>query len=219
MRARPYIIAAVDPGKKGSACKLEIIPSTQNIYSWLRLLSVISFAHCKNWEQSLFELLTRGLAPDVVALENVHSKSRQGVKSVFSFGAGKGGCIAAIKIAGFKIHYVEQTVWPRQVGLVGSEDTKKRKAEQNAKALELFPELADVKGDIFASTLIGVATALDMCPDFKEAYMAKYAPKVVPLTPEQTAYQLRLMQMLRPMTKEQEREYRGIMLDPWTDLL
>lgn len=211
----PYWIAAVDPGKKGSACILEVT-------DWVKLLYVFSFHHSKNWERDLHNLLTGyklPVIPDVVALENVHSKSRQGVKSVFSFGSGKGGCIAAIKIAGHKIHYVEQTVWPRQVGLVGSDDPKKRKAEQNAWALKLFPELANVKGDIFASTLIGVATALDMCPDFQEAYMAKYAPKAVPLTDEQKAYQLRLMQMLKPMTPEQMREYRGIMLNPWDGLL
>lgn len=205
----PVYIAGVDPGKKGSACIVEVT-------DWIRLIKVFPFGN--DWQTDLYSLLINH-RPAVVGLENVHSKTGQGVKSVFTFGSGKGGCEAAIKIAGHKIHYVEQTVWPRTVGLKGSDDKKKRKAEQDARAIELFAELADKryeKYDIFASTLIATAVALELCLDFRSAYMAKYAPQRRAMTPEELAYQVRLHNMLRPMTAEQERNYRGI---TWEDLL
>lgn len=210
----PFCIVAVDPGKKGSACKLLVLGDC------IKLLDVIYFGgkNSGDWQAQLYDLLTKCERPDVVALENVHSKSMQGVKSVFTFGSGKGGCIAAIKIAGHKIHYVEQTVWPRQVGLVGSDDPKKRKAEQNAKALELFPELANVKGDIFASTLIATAVALDLCPSFRSAYMAKYAPQRRAMTPEQIAYQQRLNAMLKRDMSAWEDPAPGYEIDKYGDV-
>lgn len=188
---KPYLVAGVDPGKKGSACIIEVT-------NWIRLLEVIYFGgkNKDHWQTQLFNLLTSH-KPDIVGLEHVHSKKGQGVKSTFTFGTGRGGCEAAIKIAGHRIHWVEQNGWPRTVGLRGSSDPKERKAEQNAKALELFPNLAGVKGDIFASTLIATAVAIEQCPQFKAAYMAKYNPQVVATTIEQLNYQQRLWYMLK----------------------
>lgn len=214
---RPLVIAAVDPGKHGSACKILVKPATENIHSWVQLLNVIAFNGDSDWEVSLYHMLTTCERPDVVAMENVHSKRGQGVKGVFTFGAYKGDARTAIKFAGFSIHWVEQTNWPRTVGLVGSSDKKKRKAEQDAKALELFPELANVKGDIFASALIATAVAIDQCPDFRAAYMAKYAPPVVPRTAQEQAYLQRLSYMLGYQREPGGKVYFET-ADPWEDL-
>lgn len=193
----PFTVAAIDPGKKGSACKMQLTPGSKNIHSWVKLLNVISFHGRPDWELDLLNMLTTGQAPDLVAMENVHSKRFQGVKSMFTFGAYKGDARTVIKIAGHKVHWVEQTVWPRLVGLRGSEDKKERKAEQDARALDLFPELANVEGDIYASVLIAVGVLLGQCESFSAAYQAKYAPKVYAQTPEQIEYLLRLNTMLK----------------------
>lgn len=57
--------------------------------------------------------------PDFAIVEQVASRPKQGVVSVFSFGEAYGSVVAAIEAMNVTVHRVSPTVWKRRAGLIG----------------------------------------------------------------------------------------------------
>lgn len=148
-------LIAIDPGADGSAA----------LFNGLGLVKVISFKYTPEWPAALFRMHA-AYEPALAVMENVHSFSGQGVKSMFSFGFARGQAEAATTIAGIPLQLVGPQEWMQSLGLPKRreilEAAKRRAArrkDQKEMALKLFPQLANQKGDIFASVLIGYAAA------------------------------------------------------------
>ncbi|WP_426271556.1 hypothetical protein ACN9MB_09020 [Dyella kyungheensis] len=90
-------------------------------------------------------LVLTHISRDVV-IESVHNMPNQGRTSIFSFGRTCGATDMAVIAAGATLHLVTPQQWKFGVGLnaVPGQDRKERKNASRAKAIELFPEYADL---------------------------------------------------------------------------
>lgn len=139
-----YVIG-VDPGAKGAAASLRV-----GYGGNIELGTIISFQDKKNdWRTDLF-WHCKFSSPDIAVLEGVHSFPGQGVKSMFSFGERNGEIKTVLHLAKCPIQLIQPQEWQRRLGLL-----RKDKEDHKKLALELFPQLADVKGDVFDAVLIG----------------------------------------------------------------
>lgn len=57
--------------------------------------------------------------PDFAIVEQVASRPKQGVVSVFSFGEAYGSVVAAIEAMNVRVYRVQPAVWKRRAGLIG----------------------------------------------------------------------------------------------------
>ena len=146
---------SIDPGGKGAGAVLKVEHD-------VKLERVCAFSITPDWEATL-QLWCYVFDPGVIAFERV---SRG-----FAFGRANGSAMAALKLAGRKdiIRYIEPTKWRRRLGLPKNshiaEDNKRyrqNKKDGKALALQLYPQLCEVKGDVFDAVLIGHAAVLDI---------------------------------------------------------
>ncbi len=146
-------VVGIDPGKKGSASLFEITDA-QEIF----LNSVIAFENDPDWRKHLYEtcLFKR---PKLVLLENVHSFSGQGVKSMFSFGWQRGAADTAVYLANSPLEFMTPQAWQIKLGIY-----RKGKPAQKKLALLNFPWIKTIEGDIFAGVLIGYVAAMRFSP-------------------------------------------------------
>lgn len=79
-------------------------------------------------------------------IEKVGSMPMQGLGSAFNFGFTTGAIHGVLAANGFTIHTVTPPQWKFGVGLnaVPGQDLKARKNASRAKAIELFPQYADL---------------------------------------------------------------------------
>lgn len=136
------IVIGIDPGAKGAAAFF-----LNQTLTW-----IIAFNKDPDWRTSLFSYCNF-LKPELAILEEVHSFPGQGVKSMFSFGRRRGEVETVLHLAKCPIQLVQPQEWQRCLGLL-----RKDKTDHKKLALELFPQLVDVKGDIFDAVLIGYST-------------------------------------------------------------
>jgi crossover junction endodeoxyribonuclease RuvC len=79
-------------------------------------------------------------------IEQVGTMPRQGLSSAFNFGFTVGAIHMAAESNALTIHTVTPTTWKFGVGLnaIPGQDLKARKNASRAKAIELFPQYADL---------------------------------------------------------------------------
>ncbi len=166
-------IVAFDPGETGSFALLRVIDDAV-CYPTVKLFNTIPVGVKRGkvvipnlkWKHEL-NMTARMFCPAVAVSERVHEFPGQ--SGAFTFGTNYGSGLTALELAGCEITLVEPKTWQRRLGLPHHSDiptkAKRRTAHRKSQkelALKLFPELAGVKGDIFASVLIGYAAALDL---------------------------------------------------------
>lgn len=144
------LILGIDPGKDGGAALMD---------SQLWLIFTLSFKYTEYWERRLYDWC-RSYDPTMF-VEDVHAFPGQGVKSMFTFGHELGRIDAVHAITDVQRIDVQPERWQMELGLPmhrNEPDPVKRRAlrrkDQKAQALAWYPELAKVKGDIYAAVLI-----------------------------------------------------------------
>jgi hypothetical protein len=135
---------SIDPGANG-ACV---------IFADDKFHSVFSFKYNVEWRDVLAYRLWR-LQPRLIVVEDVHSFSGQGVKSMHTFGRNIEAVQTTVKTMGYPFTLVRPQDWQKKLGLL-----RKEKAASEVLALQLFPQLSEVKGDIFDAVLIGYTTTI-----------------------------------------------------------
>ena len=140
-------IVSLDPGAKGAAA----------FFHYGQLQKIISF-HKGDWRTDLF-LACKFEKPEIAVIEEVHSWSGQGVKSMFSFGERNGEIKTILHLADIPIQLIRPQEWQRRLGLL-----RQGKAAHKELALKLFPQLKGVKEDIWDAVLIGYAAGLAATP-------------------------------------------------------
>lgn len=165
MTVSTIYLLAIDPGASGSA---SIFCVTNSI----ELVTCLAFglkANKQDWEQKLKDVCFI-YNPDVIVMEQVHAMPGDTRRNAFAFGGNKRAVLVALKFAGRKVdRYFDPQSWQRRCGLPHNHHIQGKEArrvqgrkDQKALALRLFPALEKVKGDVFASVLIGYAAALDL---------------------------------------------------------
>lgn len=155
-------LLAIDPGATGSA----------SLFCDMELRAVLAFGLKRNktdWEERLKDWCFL-YQPDIIVMEDVHAFGRDTKSNAFAFGGNKRAVLVALKFAGRKVDKTyDPKKWQRLCGLPHNyhiRDTKKRRTEnracQKALAIQLYPSLLAVQGDVFASVLIGWAAVQDM---------------------------------------------------------
>lgn len=147
------IFVAVDPGKTGSA----------SFFQGENLIYSIAFKEGKDWAKALSATI-QTFSVKTCYIENTHAFARDGRKSAHTFGLNKGKVLAVLELHNVKVVPVEIQAWPLALGLPKRreiENAKKRRqvrrADQEARAKDYYPKLANVEDDIWASVLIGRA--------------------------------------------------------------
>lgn len=159
-----YLIA-IDPGKTGSYAVFKIEDGK------IVLLFVVAFGlkRNKDWEIKLRDHCFI-YNPEYLVMEGVHAMPGDTRRNAFAFGGNRRAVESALKFAGRKLtKTVDPKAWQRRCGLPRlshmpdkAERRKINRANQEAMAIRLFPYLADIQGDVFASVLIGYASCLDL---------------------------------------------------------
>lgn len=165
MTASTTYLLAIDPGSTGSASILRVTDS-------IELVACMAFglkANKETWEQKLRDWCFL-YAPDYIVVEHVHAMPWDGKKAAATFGGNKRAVLVALKFAKRKPDKLyDPQAWQRRIGcphnyhIVGKAARREQgRKDQKAIALRLYPQLETVKGDVYASVLIGYATALDL---------------------------------------------------------
>jgi crossover junction endodeoxyribonuclease RuvC len=119
-------VFAIDPGINGAWAVLgfagEFLGAGE-IPRFPKLINGVEFAS-----------LVRSYAPEQVVIERVHAMPKQGVTSVFTFGAAYGVCIGIACGTGTPISYVTPHRWKSHFRLMGTSKNASRE-----KAIQLFP--------------------------------------------------------------------------------
>lgn len=155
------LIISVDPGKTGSA----------SLFRDGKLFDVLVFGIkpskgpvrvTEGWNHTLHNMC-RCLKP-AVHFEHVHNLPGQGGSTMWDFATSTERALSAVTLAECSVQFWEPQAWQRKLGLPHNyhlETKEKRRAQgrkdQKAMALQLFPEFAQLKGDWYASALIGWA--------------------------------------------------------------
>ena len=154
-------ILAIDPGATGSA----------SLFCGKTLYAALSFglkANKHTWQLTLADWCYLH-KPDIIVMENVHAFGSDTRSNAFAFGGNKEKVLSALRFAGRKVDELySPKEWQRICGLPHNyhiRDKAQRRREnracQKAMALQLYPGLLAVKGDVFASVLIGWAAVLE----------------------------------------------------------
>jgi hypothetical protein len=139
------LIIGIDPGAHGAAAFFH-----NQALTW-----IVSFDKDPDWRALLFSYC-KFLQPDYAVLEEVHAWRRDGKKSAFSFGRRRGEVETVLHLAKCPVQLIQPQEWQRRLGLL-----RKDKAYSKKLALELFPQLTGIKGDVFDAVLIGWAQLIN----------------------------------------------------------
>jgi crossover junction endodeoxyribonuclease RuvC len=137
-------IVAIDPGLDGALAYLQLVgPNTVTRLAVLDMPTIalpgkriVDGAEVARWVRARY--------PNVCVVEQVASRPKQGVVSVFSFGRALGTVEGVIHACGISLERVTPQVWQRATGVLSVADPRGR-------ALELLPRargLLDRKKDI-----------------------------------------------------------------------
>lgn len=119
------IIVGIDPGKTGAIAALD----NKGALLWVEDMTDLTGLGIGSW---LAERLDGELVR-VCWVEQVHAMPKQGVTSVFTFGAGYGALLGALGALGIRTKLVTPNVWKRAARL-SSDKTASRQ-----RAAELWP--------------------------------------------------------------------------------
>jgi hypothetical protein len=153
--------AGIDPGKKGGFSLFDVGEKPH-------LIEVLAFENNPQWRGILTEWL-RKWEIHRTWIEFVHSMPAQGVKSMFSFGYSSGSVDTVLELGGVKAERIPPQHWQQVCGLnklprrdmTKGERYKIRKAMHKQFALERYPQITTISGDIFDAVCIGHANVTD----------------------------------------------------------
>lgn len=136
----------IDPGKSGGVAMVSKNGNT---------VFAVKMPSTEEGIARLFEEIGIENRPDACYLEHVHARPRQGVTSMFNFGANFGAIKTALYAARIDFNIVSSVKWQKTVGLIHPSLTKtEKKNRHKQRAAELFPDVHKITHAIADALLI-----------------------------------------------------------------
>ncbi len=124
------VVVGIDPGANGGLCKMVggSVHSTRPMPSTSDIRQVMEFIMCEP-------------RADVVLIEDVHSRSGEGVKSTWTFGFNTGIVTGAAICACDRVEKVSTKDWRAAAGLSPRSDKKERKKDVADWVMSTYPHV------------------------------------------------------------------------------